>query len=69
MEKSLPVVELKHIFSNVKQLPTKVDDDKTGEKWAGPRDCDQWCKVHLVASYQGHASGAYTVAGTMPCLY
>lgn len=35
MEKSLSIIELKHIFSNMKQLPTKVDD-KAGEKWAGP---------------------------------
>lgn len=28
----MPVVELKRIFSNMKQLPTKADD-KTGEKW------------------------------------
>lgn len=35
MEKSLSIIELKHIFSNMKHLRTKVDD-KADEKWAGP---------------------------------
>lgn len=67
MEKSLPSVEIKHIFSNMKQLPTEVQD-KASERWAGPGAEMPVLSGAKWSGYQWHVSGSHPGARTVACL-
>lgn len=67
MENSLPIVEIKHIFSNMKQLPSKVDD-KTSERWAGPGAEMAMLSGGKWSGYQWPVSGTHPGARIVSCL-